>query len=398
MVGFQDPNGDRGISRSRKIPDGIMGLAQGGLPNIVIEVGFSEKWCDLIEDAKLYLTKTDELVEMVVILEINEQKPSINKGNMYYNPKDGEQLSNSKAFKQKLVWPEGFAGHWTDPNVIAKLREYFVQQSNEGKLIPRLVEAIDCSLHIFRLKPTDGDHSTPSFIGPACDPSTIPDNTLEGNAKPRSTESHASTILRQQGEASNLNLHSLDEPDISMLERVYFSKFVVNDRFVETLPPSQRCLSFIIRQLVGSKKTMPEHLAPFADECLNFPLDAFFNFRLMDAKMKMIQSRAFDRATALVEAMERVDGKRKTEERMRSVERIKEEGLASGSKDTRKERAKRDLTYFSDGAPDVMTHAQIKKHRAHRETDEDEVEPEEAEAKQSKELEDRAWEHRRRAL
>ncbi|KAF8418327.1 hypothetical protein EV426DRAFT_700548 [Tirmania nivea] len=74
LVGFEDLPGDCSISRSQKVPVATIGLAQqGSIPNIVVEVGFPQPWCDLIEDAKLYLTRTDGQVEMVIILEIIEQ-------------------------------------------------------------------------------------------------------------------------------------------------------------------------------------------------------------------------------------------------------------------------------------------------------------------------------------
>lgn len=98
------PKCDTGSQLSRtakKIPDVAFGRLSDNFPTLVVEVGFSELWPSLMEDARLFLTGTENVTKVVLLIKLMEQKVNGD----YTNPITEEKVKCWKAKANMFHWP-----------------------------------------------------------------------------------------------------------------------------------------------------------------------------------------------------------------------------------------------------------------------------------------------------
>jgi len=98
------PSCDAGSQLSRtakKIPDVAFGRLSDSFPTLAVEVGFSELWPSLLEDARLFLTATENVTKVVLLIKLVEQKANGD----YANPITGQKVKCWKAKANMFRWP-----------------------------------------------------------------------------------------------------------------------------------------------------------------------------------------------------------------------------------------------------------------------------------------------------
>ncbi|KAF8460123.1 hypothetical protein BDZ91DRAFT_740061 [Kalaharituber pfeilii] len=384
-------------------------------PTIVGEVGFSERFPALLEDARLYLTHTTGRTRLAILLELHEhqtvpylvQNPprDVEKHNVHGNEPvpqgdlnlngdsdtdadeqdvphkisdDGnasenptaaaasdpntpenraqmqcsnslEEMSASRLREEKFKWqPSAFSGRNFEEEFhrfmngergqekerdikghMEKLLEQWYRKADlDGKLVPRLVESLNATLHIY------------------CQ---------------RGTEDHVWTWN------NNPDAVPEDEGDEDMI-CVYRSHFFKAGAFNSNLPESMRWFGLRLGELYGSleeQEKMPKMMKPFKDKVLKFEFTEVAR-RLQADMRRFKRERAVARAAKVIEREWKAYLQKHAEERKTLVTGL-EEGETTGTRqDEKKSRYGRLLKKRSgtwqgeDVGDDNSTHMSIR--------------------------------------
>jgi len=150
-------------------------------PTFAVEVGFSEQWPLLLEDARLFLTGTGGTTKFVVLIKLSEEVPI----GEYTNRVTGERVKCWKAKENQFWWPQlvledDKEGERDDhdkeievpslptppspPNradirdkhvldtIQVSLATYFVDAHSAGILLPPLLSPLSATLYLYRLR------------------------------------------------------------------------------------------------------------------------------------------------------------------------------------------------------------------------------------------------------
>ena len=83
------------------IPDVAFGRVSDSFPTLAVEVGFSELWPSLLENALLFLTGTEDVTKVVLLIKLVEKKPYGD----YVNPMTGQKIKCCRAKANMFRWP-----------------------------------------------------------------------------------------------------------------------------------------------------------------------------------------------------------------------------------------------------------------------------------------------------
>ncbi|RPB20008.1 hypothetical protein L211DRAFT_852718 [Terfezia boudieri ATCC MYA-4762] len=166
---------------SSKTPDMAILPTASDFPTFTVEVGFTEQWPLLLEDARLFLTGTGGTTKFVVLIKLSEEVPT----GEYTNRLTGEKVKCWKAKENQFQWPlpvlvieedqeSTQADHEKETEVPrlptpptppdradigdkqvldilqASLTTYFVSAHLSGILLPPLLSPLSATLYLYR--------------------------------------------------------------------------------------------------------------------------------------------------------------------------------------------------------------------------------------------------------